>query len=210
MDRTLKTTRPVMDVRTIEDVVAIESHPYDELVTARNLYDLFLATARHVGERKAVTVLRSPNPADVGVSLTHGELLAEITRAANMFRRLGLVSGSGVAAFLSPTLPEVPALLLGAQVAGVASSLNYLLTRDAIIDLLNAEKATILVLPARELDEDCWAKAERILKEVPTLAQVLVIGGNGEAQPAIAGWARLWLRAGRTDSTSSSLRTGTP
>lgn len=180
MERALQTTRPIMTVRTIEDVRAIESRPYDEVVTASNLYDLFLATARHVGAQKALTVLRSPDPADVGVSLTHSQLLAEITRAANMFRGLGLAPGSGVAAFLTPTLPELPALLLGAQVAGVASTLNYLLTGDAIVDLLNAEKATLLVIPARELDEACWTKAEGIREAVPTLTQVLVIGGGGD------------------------------
>lgn len=179
MERELKTTRPVRQVRTIEDVVAIESRPYEEMVTARNLYDLFLATARHGGDRKALTVLRSPDPADVGVAFTHEQLLEEITRAANMFRRLGLVPGRGVAAFLTPTLPQLPALLLGAQVAGVASTLNYLLSREAIVDLLNAEKATILVLSARELDEDCWVKAERIADAVPSLSQVLVIGACG-------------------------------
>ncbi|MBL8906001.1 MAG: AMP-binding protein [Rhizobiales bacterium] len=182
MERVLKTTRPVIDVRTIEDIVAIESLPYDELVTARNLYDLFLATARYGGDRKALTVLRSPDPVDIGVALTHRQLLAQITCAANMFRKLGASPGNGMVAFLSPTLPAVPALLLGAQVAGVASSLNYLLSRDAIIDLLNAEKATILVVPARSLDETCWAKAESVLAQVPTLTDVFVIGGDGEGR----------------------------
>ena len=183
MERALKTTRPAAEIRTIDDIVALEQRPYDELVTARNLYDLFLATAQHGGDRKALTVLRSPDPVDIGVSLTHRELLGEITRAANMFASLGLAPGSGVAAFLCPTLPELPALLLGAQVAGVASSLNYLLSRDAIVDLLTAEKATILILPSRELDETCWTKAEGVLAEVPTLQQVLVIGGR-EGGPA--------------------------
>ena len=180
MERTLKTTRPVMDVRTIEDVVAIESRPYDELVTARNLYDLFLATAATVGGQKAVTVLRSPDPADVGVSLTHAQLLREITRSANMFHALGLRPGKGVAAFLTPTLPELQALLIGAQVAAIASALNYLLSREAIFDLLAAEGAEILVIPDRTLDEMCWSKAEGVLDHVPTLKEVLVIGGRGE------------------------------
>ena len=180
MQRTLNTTRPVMDVRTIADIVAIESHPYDQLVSAHNLYDLFVATARHGGDRKALTALRSPDPSDIGCSLTHRQLLAEITCAANMFRRLGVSTANGVVAFLAPTLPEIPALLLGAQVAGVASSLNYLLNRDAIIDLLNAEKATILVVPARALDETCSTKAEGIREHVPTLTEILVIGGEGE------------------------------
>jgi acyl-CoA synthetase (AMP-forming)/AMP-acid ligase II/enoyl-CoA hydratase/carnithine racemase len=183
MERALRTTRPVMDVRTIADVVAIESRPYDELVTAHNLYDLFLATAQRGGERKALTALRSPDPVDVGCSLTHSELLADITRAANMFRGLGVSPENGVVAFLAPTLPEIPALLLGAQVAGVASSLNYLLSRDAIIDLLNAEKATILVVPAAGLDETCWAKAEGLDEHIRTLKHILVIGGDGEGRP---------------------------
>lgn len=187
MERPLKTTRPVADVRCIEDIIAIESRPYDELVTARNLHDLFLATATHARDRKALTVLRSPDPADVGVSLTHRELLVEITRAANMFHGLGLGQDCGVAAFLSPTLPELPALLLGAQVAGTASSLNYLLTRDAIVDLLDAQQATILVIPSRELDETCWSKAEDVFDHVPTLTQVIVIGGGGEGRTGYRG-----------------------
>lgn len=199
MESELKTTRPVKTVRTIEDIVAIESRPYDEVVTARNLYDLFLATARKVGTQKALTVLRSPDPEDVGVSLTHGELLMEVTRAANMFRRLGLKPGQGVAAFLTPTLPELPTLLFGAQVAGVASTLNYLLSRDAIVDLLNSEKATILVVSARELDEACWTKAEGILDEVPTLTQVLVIGGGDELAAGHVALDGL-LAASRADS----------
>ena len=199
MERELRTTRPVREVKTIEDIVAIESRPYDELVTARNLHDLFLATARHVGAQKALTVLRSPDPADVGVSLTHAGLLGEITRAANLFRALGLETGKGVAAFLAPTLPELPTLLLGAQVAGVASTLNYLLSRDAIVDLLNAEKATLLVVPARALDEACWEKAKGILGAVPTLTQVLVVSGDGELP---GGYVRLGeaLAAHRADA----------
>ena len=188
MSGTLRTTRPVLDVRTIADVEAIEARPYDELVIARNIHDLFRATAQHGGERAALTVLRSPDRADVGLSLTHRGLLAEVTRAANLFRSLGLAPGHGVAAFLSPTLPELPALLLGAQVAGVASALNYLLSREAIVDLLNAERATILVLSSRALDETCWTKAEGILAAVPTLERVLVVGGEGDLP---AGYLRL-------------------
>jgi acyl-CoA synthetase (AMP-forming)/AMP-acid ligase II/enoyl-CoA hydratase/carnithine racemase len=178
MKRLLKTTKPVRRVETIDDIAAIEATPYDELITARNLHDLFAATAQHCGDRPALTVLRSPDADDVGISLTHRELLGEITRTANMFRRLGLAPGKGVAAFLSPTLPELPALLLGAQVAGVASSLNYLLSREAIFDLLDAEGATILVVPARSLDEMCWDKTQGVFDHVPSLQRVLVIGDD--------------------------------
>ncbi|MBX5454025.1 MAG: AMP-binding protein [Acidobacteriia bacterium] len=174
----LKTTRPIRPVRTIEDIVAIESYPYDALVTAHNIYDLFRATAQHVGEQKALTVLTAGDPPPIGLSLTHRELLAEVTRAANMFHALGLEPGRGSAAFLVPTLPMMPPLLFGAQVAGIAGSLNYLLSRDAIFDLLNAQRAEILVIPAPEFDEMCWAKAQGVFDHVPTLRHVIVIGGT--------------------------------
>ncbi|MEC7256519.1 MAG: AMP-binding protein, partial [Pseudomonadota bacterium] len=175
----LRTTAPVRRVLGIDDIRAIEAQPYDDLVSAHTLYDLLRATAQHHGDRKALTVLRTPDPADVGLSLTHADLLAEVTRAANMFRALGLAPGQGVAAFLSPTLPEFPALLLGAQVAGVASTINYLLSAEAVADLLNAEAATILVIPAAHLDQMCWEKAQRLADQVPSLRHILVIGADG-------------------------------
>ncbi|HUP09094.1 MAG TPA: AMP-binding protein [Caldimonas sp.] len=175
--RALKTTRALRPVRTIADIVAIEAHPYDELVTARNLYDLFRATALEVPDRPALTVLRSPNPDDVGTSLTHRALLREITRAANLFHAQGVdARAGGVVAFLMPTLPQLPALLLGAQVAGVASTLNHLLSADALVDLLDAQRASVLVMPAQALDETCWTKGKAVIDRVRSLRRVLVIG----------------------------------
>jgi len=177
MRQELKTTKPERPVRSIADIVAIEGRPYDEVVTARNLVDLFRATALHVPDRKALTVLRCENPDDVGVSLTHRELLGEITRCANLFHALGITpQRGGVVAFLAPTLPELPTLLLGAQVAGVASTLNYLLNTDALADLLDAQQASVLVVPDPTLDETCWSKAQALVGRVASLRRVLVIG----------------------------------
>ena len=176
MQHALKTTRPVRPVLSIADIAAIEASPYDELVTAHNLYDLFRATALHVPDRPALTLLRSENLEDVGLSLTHGELLREITRAANLFHVLGITPHKGVVAFLAPTLPQLPVLLLGAQVAGTASTLNYLLNADALADLLNAQQASVLVVPDPSLDATCWTKAQALVDRVATLRQVLVFG----------------------------------
>lgn len=170
----MRTTRPVRHVRTIDDIAAIEAMPYDDLVAARNLYDLFQATAATGGERPALTVL-----GDGGATRSHRDLLADITRAANLFRALGIHPQGGSVAFLVPTLAALPATLLGAQVAGVAGTLNYLLTAEAIFDLLNAQRAEILVVPDPSADEACWAKAEGARARVPTLRHILVMGGSG-------------------------------
>ena len=185
MGDSLRTTRPVAEVRTIEDIVAIESRPYDELVTARNLYDLLLATAKRGGELPALTVLAIRRGRRCGsVSFTHSGLLARgDTRGEHVpsSRPGGGPRCRGISG--AHASPSFWPLLLGAQVAGVASSLNYLLSEEAIFDLLNAQQATILVIPSVTLDETCWRKAASAFDRVPTLEHVIVIGGGAEGAP---------------------------
>jgi fatty-acyl-CoA synthase len=133
-----RTTKFSRAVTTIADVQALERSPYDELVPARNLYQLFEATARLHPERPALTVMPSGDPEESAVTLSHKGLLEEITRAANLFRSLGISPSGGAVAFLCPALPKIPPALIGAQVAGVASTINFLLNADAIADLLIA------------------------------------------------------------------------
>ena len=141
-----RTTRFSRTVTTIADIIALERSPYDELIPARNLYQLFEATAQLHPERPALTVIRAGDPEENAVTLSHKRLLDEITRSANLFRSLGISPVGGVVAFLCPALPQVPPALLGAQVAGVAGTINFLLNAEAIADLLIAEKATVLVI----------------------------------------------------------------
>ena len=78
-----KTTRFTRAITSIADIEALERLPYDSLVPARNLYQLFEATAELHPERQALSVLAQRGSGDV--SLTHRELLAEISRAATGF-----------------------------------------------------------------------------------------------------------------------------
>ena len=66
--------------------------------------------------------------------------------------------------------------LLGAQTAGVASSINYLLNAEVIADLLAAEKATVLVISPGEVDAAIWQKAQSVIDRMPSLKQVVVLG----------------------------------
>ncbi len=175
-----RTTRFTRTITSIADIVALEQSPYDELIPARNLFHVFTATAALHGERPAVTVLAAGDPDKGAVTLSHAGLLEAITRSANLFRSLGVTPTGGVVAFLCPALPPVPAALIGAQVAGVASSINFLLNAEAIADLLIAENATVLVIPAAAHDAALWEKANAVIGRVPSLQHVLVIGGNND------------------------------
>lgn len=170
-----KTTRAVRDVLSIEDIVAIEAAPYDQNVAAHSLYDLLKATAGLHPDRPALTTLRQDALPEPETSLTHGELLAEVTRAANLFCELQ-GGEEGVIAILCPTLPEVPVALIAAQVVGVVSTINYLLSVEAIADLLEAEGAATLLAPGFDRDPAIAEKAARVLAQAPGIKRILHFG----------------------------------
>src|SRR5262249_9051113 len=79
-------------------------------------------------------------------------------------------------AILCPILPEIFPALLGAQVAGVASSINYLLNEDTIVDLLEAQNAAVLVIPSEAADPAIWQKAANGAARVTSLQNILIVG----------------------------------
>jgi fatty-acyl-CoA synthase len=178
-----KTTRAIRDVKSIDDILAIESRPYAENVPAQNLHELLTATAKLHRDRQALTILQD-DISELG-SLTHGQLLTEVTRAANLFSTLN-GGKQGVIAILCPTLPEIPVALLGAQVVGIASTINYLLSVEAIADLLIAEKATTLIVPAFDRDRAIAEKVQPVLDRVRGIETVLHIGELPPASSSIS------------------------
>jgi fatty-acyl-CoA synthase len=172
------TTRFTRPVATIADIEALEQLAYDTLVPARNLHQLFEATAGLHPDRPALTVLTKGSREPGDVTLTHRQLHDEIVRAANLFRSHGIEQTGGTVAFLCPTRPQLFPALLGAQIAGVASSINYLLNEDAIVDLLEAQNASILVVASEAADTAIWAKANSVARRVPSLRSIFVIGAS--------------------------------
>jgi len=183
-----RTTRFTRIVTAIADIVALENSPYDDLIPARNLYELFEATALLHPDRPALTVMRTGDPEEAAAHFSHRELLGGIARAANLFRSLGVTAESGPVAFLCPALAQMRVALLGAQVAGIASTINYLLTADAVADLLIAENAEVLVIPSEAHDPDGWQKANAVIAQVPSLRFILVIGGENDPARKMIGF----------------------
>ena len=175
------TTRFTKRITTIADVETLERSPYDALIPARNLYQLFEATAQLHPERPALTVFTPDGSGNGEISFTHRELLSAITRAANLFRSLGVTPDRGTVAFLCPILPQIFPALLGAQIAGAASSINYLLSEEAIADLLLAQGASVLVVPSEKNDPAIWKKVNNVIERVASLQKILVVGEGGSS-----------------------------
>ena len=177
----MKTTRAARDVITIADIEALEAQPYDALVPARTLIDLLRATAELHPERPALTTIPPGGHSGRSPTISHRELLKKVTRAANLFHSLLAGSSGGTVAFLGPIVDGMMEALLGAQTAGVASTINYLLSAEVIADLLVAENATVLVLSPPDVDAAIWQKAQAVIERTTSLKKVVVLGKAGAA-----------------------------
>lgn len=173
------TTESVLIIKDEQDLQQLESLGYEALVPWQSIYEILKATAHCYGDRPALTLVGDDPMADPSEQCTHRELLGLVTRAANMYSQLG-VQRDTVIAVLSRTHFLIPPLILGAEVAGVANTINYLLAPNVIAALLEAVDARILVCPGPRLDPEIWAKTLTVLKHTQSIDTVLVLG---EAAP---------------------------
>ncbi len=174
-----RTTKATRDVLSIADIEALEALPYDELIPARTLLDLLRATAALHPDRPALTTIPAGGYAGRSLTLTHRDLHRRVVRAANLFRGLAGGQDGGTVAFLGPVVDGMMETLLGAQIAGVASTINYLLSAEVIADLLIAENATVLVLTPPDADAAIWQKAQTVIERTTSLRHVVVLGRAG-------------------------------
>ncbi len=172
---TLKTTRATVRIRTESDIELLEQNDYRALVPSRTLLDVLVTNARLHGDRQGLTVIESDDVYGPATSYTHTGILREVTRMANVFWRLG-VGRRDTVAILARTHKETPVAIWGAEIAGVASCINYLLSAEVISALLRTEKASALVCPGPDLDPEIWNKVVELTADVPTLCHVLVLG----------------------------------
>ncbi len=178
----MKTTKYAAQIRDLRDIEALEKMPYDELVPAKSVYELFQANAALFPDRPAMTVLPTGSLDDKAHTRSNLEWLQEITSVANMLSDIVSTQDS-VIAILSAVYDQIPATVWGAQTAAIVSSINYLLSPDVIVDLLRAENAEILVIPGPNVDKDIWAKAQPVIARAGTIKKILVLGGKPNSDP---------------------------
>jgi fatty-acyl-CoA synthase len=163
---------------SLADIEALERTPYDAAIPARTTYGLLARAARQFGQRTAFTWLPDGELATAPTRISYAQLLANIHRAANLFRRLGVGPRDAVA-ILAPNMPATHYALWGAQLAGRACPINFMLQPDHIAALLEASGAKVVVVLGPHPELDVWSAVQ----QVPGLAQrtVLAIGDGFEA-----------------------------
>lgn len=160
-------------VATLKDVVRFETEKtLEQRYDARSVYDIFAKSAARHPDRTALTMLMTGAADETPRLVTYRQMLEGITRAANFFASLG-GPGAGVA-YILPSLVETHFTLWGAETAGYAVPLNFLLQAQNIADLVRASGAKILVALGPHPQLDIWEKAIAVGKLLPDLKLVQV------------------------------------
>jgi fatty-acyl-CoA synthase len=167
---------------SLADIEALERRPLHEVAPQRTPYGLIRAAAGRFPEREAFTFLRDADLASAPQRVSYRDLLANIHRAANAFRALGIGPDDSVA-LLAPNMPEAHAVLWGAQLAGRVCPINVLLQPDHIAALMQAANAKVLVALGPNAELVVWPTALKVLQHHPcTLVPITV----DEAVPGLA------------------------
>jgi fatty-acyl-CoA synthase len=169
-------------IRSRDDLARFETElTLEERLPERSVLDVFIGAAERHPERTALTMLMSGADDEVPRRVSYGELLGLVRRAANLFASLG-GTRPGVA-YMLPSLVESHATLWGAETAGYAVPINFLLQVEHVAALLEASGAKILVALGPHPVLDIWPKALALRERVPglTLVRVAPPGTPAEA-----------------------------
>lgn len=170
----------VPEMRTAEQVAALEAIPIEERLAAASTYAALQIGASVNPDAPAIQFLPNALPTEDPVVVSHRQFIARVTQAANMFHDLGVAPGDVISQLL-PLLPQSFYTLFGAQAAGIANPVNPLLEPHQLAEILSAANTKVLVALGPLPDTDIWQKVEQIREKLPNLKTIVQVGG--EPQP---------------------------
>jgi fatty-acyl-CoA synthase len=151
------TTPYCVPIRNSAEVEAFEAEPLANQGLPPSTYDALSISAKSRPDAKALSFFLAADTYDRAFSWTYAELLEEVTRAANLFHKLGVDAEHPVALVL-PNLPETHFAIWGGEAAGVVLVINPLFEPGQIRDLLRVARARVLVTLAPSPGVDLWAR----------------------------------------------------
>ena len=160
-------------IQTRDDLAHFEAEmTLEQRLTERSILEVFTTSAARHPTDTAIKMLMTGAPDEQPRRVDYSQLLGMIHRAANLFSELG-GPAPGIA-YMLPSLVETYATLWGAETAGYAVPINFLLQTHSIAELLKASDAKILVALGPHPQLDIWEKALQLRDQVPGLILVRV------------------------------------
>lgn len=175
--------RAATGIGSLEDIQRIEHAPYADFMPHADVLDALEDAARRHPERPAITYIRGADPSATPARWTHAQMVAQVRRAARAFTALCGKAEPRVA-FLLPAIPEAYFTLWGAEAAGVACPINYLLGEEHIAELIDAARVNVLVALGPNPELDIWRRVPGLRSRCRSLAHVIAVGGAEDARIA--------------------------
>ncbi len=172
--------------RTLAEKEAVEAVPLAERWPAETVYGMLRRTAAARPRAPAVSFQIRSGPKDRAETLDWASLAEQVTRTANLFRRIGIGENDTVA-YLLPNCNETVLALLGGATAGMVSPVNPLLEAGQIAALLRETGAKALVTLAPMPKTDIAQKAHAAVAMAPEVRTVLEVD-LARYLPAPLGW----------------------
>ncbi|MBF7730470.1 acyl-CoA synthetase [Pseudomonas sp. N040] len=162
-----------MSIRTLQDILTLEQNP---LPTAGldSTYALLARGAAIDPQAPALSFFVRVEDHATPARWNHAQLLGEITRAANLFHRLGIRRG-GVVACILPNLPETHFTLWGAETAGTVFAVNPQLDGAQMAELLRAAGVQWIVTLGPQPDADIWRRVAGAIGGLAGLQGILAV-----------------------------------
>lgn len=167
---------------TAAELAAFESTPYPQRIRAQSTYEALGLGAAADPDAPALQFLSRADPDQPPALISHRQLGARVTQAANLFHELG-VGREDVVSVLLPLVPQAFFALFGAQAAGIANPVNPMLSAAQIAEILRAARTKVLVTLGPVPGSDIFAKVQQIKGQLPDLKAILVVHGEGADTP---------------------------
>lgn len=168
-----------MSIVSLADIEALERKPLEYYRPDHSVFELLMRIAALHADKPAIRYLATPAPEAATRDISYRDFGRRIVQAANLFHRLGVGPNDAVSMLL-PILPETFFAMFGAQAAGLANPINFLLEPSAIAELLREARCRVLLGPDPDVFPGVWQKVEAIRNAVPTLTAVIRVGGPAQ------------------------------
>jgi fatty-acyl-CoA synthase len=173
--------------RNIGDIEKFENTPIEERMQAFNTYDLLKKGAAINPEATAISFFLAGDTYDQPMQVTYRDLMANITKTANLFHDLG-VGPADVISYLLPNLPQTHYVLWGGEAAGIVNPINPLLEPATIAEICQAAGTKVLVALADFPGSDIWQKVDAIRNDLPNLKAIIRVMGPSAEKEGIYGY----------------------
>ncbi|MFC1880169.1 acyl-CoA synthetase [Thermodesulfobacteriota bacterium] len=173
--------------RNISDIEAFEKTAIEERLDAFNTYDLIKNGAAINPDATAISFFLGGDSYDQPMQVTYRDLMANITRTANLFHDLG-IGPNDVISYLLPNLPQTHYVLWGGEAAGIVNPINPLLEPATIAEICQAAGTKVLVALAEFPESKIWEKVIKIRNDLPNLKAIIRVMGPSDEKDGIYGY----------------------